>query len=170
MDNHASFGYWLRRRRRALDLTQEALAQRVGCAVVTISKFERDELRPSRQIAQRLAECLKLPTDEWDTFIKAARRAERILCKVYAKLLAMVLQHWMLVVSCWSYADKSLSKGAAVVRDHAIELASAQGRVERLSEVLTTIQRVLKRTARMNTRCKHPNTYQLLLALTTSDE
>ena len=82
----------------------------------------------------------------------------------------MVLQHWVLVVGCWSYADKSLSKAAAVVRDHAIELASAQARVERLGEVLETIQRVLKRTARMNTRAKHPNTYQLLLALTTMDE
>ena len=38
---------------------------------------------------------------------------------------------------------------------------------ERLKEVLETIQQVLARTARMNTRKKHPNTYQLLLALTT---
>jgi len=99
-----------------------------------------------------------------------SEKAERILCEVYAKLLAMVLQHWMLLIGCWSYADKSLTKAAAVVRDHASELAGAQARVERLREVLESIQRVLKRTARMNTRCKHPNTYQLLLALTTSDE
>jgi hypothetical protein len=99
-----------------------------------------------------------------------SEKPERILCEVYAKLLAMVLQHWMLLIGCWSYADKSLSKAAAVVRDHASELASAQARVERVSEVLESMARVLKRTARMNTRCKHPNTYQLLLALTTSDE
>jgi len=73
MDNTASFGYWLRRRRRALDLTQEALAHLVGCAVVTISKFERDELRPSRQIAQRLAECLAIASEERAAFIKTAR-------------------------------------------------------------------------------------------------
>lgn len=99
-----------------------------------------------------------------------SERAERILCEVYAKLVAMVLQHWVLVVSCWQYADKSLTKAAGVVRDHAVELASAQGRGDRLSEVLSTIQRVLKRTARMNTRSEHPNTYQLLLALTSSDD
>jgi predicted ATPase/class 3 adenylate cyclase len=68
-----SFGYWLRRWRRARDLTQEALAQRVGCAVVTISKFERDELRPSRQVAERLAECLAIASEERAAFIKAAR-------------------------------------------------------------------------------------------------
>jgi hypothetical protein len=103
--------------------------------------------------------------DSWRT-----EKPARILCELYAKLLAMVLQHWALVLGCWSYADKSLSKAAAVVRDHAVELATAQARPERLHEVLSTIQRVLKRTARMNTRAKHPNTYQLLLALTTSDE
>jgi Transposase DDE domain len=100
--------------------------------------------------------------DSWRT-----AKPERILCEVYAKLLALVLQHWVLLVGCWVYPDRSLVKAAQVVRDHAVELASAQARVDRLTEVLETIQRVLRRTARMNTRKKHPNTYQLLLALTT---
>jgi hypothetical protein len=91
----------------------------------------------------------------------------RILCEVYAKLLALVVQHWVVVVGCWQFPDRSLVKAAQVVRDHAVELASARARLERLSEVLETIQQVLKRTARMNTRKNHPNTYQLLLALTT---
>src|SRR5438874_3386218 len=73
MDSTASFGYWLRRRRKALDLTQEALARQVGCAVITIRKIEADELRPSTQVAERLAECLALPTKERAAFIKAAR-------------------------------------------------------------------------------------------------
>jgi transcriptional regulator with XRE-family HTH domain len=50
-----SFGEWLRRRRRALDLTRDELALRVGCAVVTIKKIESDERRPSRQLAERPA-------------------------------------------------------------------------------------------------------------------
>jgi hypothetical protein len=91
----------------------------------------------------------------------------RILCEVYAKLLAMVVQQWALVVGCWRFPERSLVKAAQVVRDHAPELASARARVDRLSEVLQTIQHVLTRTARMNSRKKHPNTYQLLLALTT---
>lgn len=94
-------------------------------------------------------------------------KSTRILCELYAKLLAMVVQHGTLVVSCWRYVERSLVKAAQVVRDHAVELASARARVDRLSEVLETIQHVLTRTARMNSRKKHPNTYQLLLALTT---
>jgi hypothetical protein len=95
-----------------------------------------------------------------------SHKEARILCEVYAKLLAMVVQHWALVVGCWRYVDRSLVKAAQVVRDHAVELASARARLDRLSEVLETIQHVLTRTARMSSRKKHPNTYQLLLALT----
>ncbi len=92
-------------------------------------------------------------------------KAERVLCEVYAKLLAMVLQHWALILGCWQYPERSLVKAAQVVRDHAADLASARGQCERLSEVLTSIQHVLRRTARMNRRKTHPNTYQRLLAL-----
>ena len=69
----ASFGDWLRRRRKALDLTQEVLARQVGCAVVTIRKIEADERRPSRQIAERLAECLQIPPTDRAAFLQAAR-------------------------------------------------------------------------------------------------
>ncbi|MBC8076426.1 MAG: helix-turn-helix transcriptional regulator, partial [Chloroflexales bacterium] len=55
MDEERSFGRWVKQRRKELDLTQEALAQEVGCSIETIRKVERDALRPSRQIAERLA-------------------------------------------------------------------------------------------------------------------
>ena len=55
MDQQASFGAWIQRRRKALDLTQAELAERVGCALGTIRKIETDERRPSKQIAARLA-------------------------------------------------------------------------------------------------------------------
>lgn len=68
----ASFGYWVRRQRLALDLTQAELARKVGCATVTITKIERDERRPSRQIAELLADCLAIPAAEKPRFIAVA--------------------------------------------------------------------------------------------------
>ncbi|HSH79490.1 MAG TPA: helix-turn-helix transcriptional regulator, partial [Herpetosiphonaceae bacterium] len=59
-----SFGRTLKQRRKALDLTREELAGRVGCAVETIRKLETDARRPSRQIAERLAEQLQIPPAE----------------------------------------------------------------------------------------------------------
>lgn len=50
MNNDVTFGEWLRRRRRELDLTQQELAQRVGCTVSTLRKIEAGE-PPSLQRA-----------------------------------------------------------------------------------------------------------------------
>lgn len=68
-----SFGYWLRRRRKALDLTQEALAERVCCSGFTIRKIEADERRPSRPLAERLATALNIPDQERRDFLAIAR-------------------------------------------------------------------------------------------------
>lgn len=68
-----SFGYWLRRRRKALDLTQDALAQKVSCSQASIKKIEAEERRPSRGLAQRLAEQLAIPAQERAAFLQAAR-------------------------------------------------------------------------------------------------
>jgi predicted ATPase/transcriptional regulator with XRE-family HTH domain len=73
MGDIPSFGAWLKRRRKVLDLTQDALARRVGCSVVSIRKFEGDEQRPSRQLAELLAAQLQIPPEERATFIQFAR-------------------------------------------------------------------------------------------------
>src|SRR5262245_21766013 len=68
-----SFGMWVRRRRKALDLTQDALARRVGCALSMIRKIEADERKPSRQVAALLANALELLPTEREPFLQAAR-------------------------------------------------------------------------------------------------
>jgi predicted ATPase/transcriptional regulator with XRE-family HTH domain len=78
MDIGASFGAWLKRRRKQLDLTQEALAEQIGCSVATIQKIEADERRPSRQMAELLAQRLAIPPAERATFLKVARGELRV--------------------------------------------------------------------------------------------
>ena len=73
MDRTHSFGYWLRRRRKALDLTQTELAQRVSCSLDLIQKIEADARRPSRQLAEKLADSLGLDLAERMAFVQAAR-------------------------------------------------------------------------------------------------
>ncbi|MBL8777654.1 MAG: AAA family ATPase [Acidimicrobiales bacterium] len=69
----ASFGAWVRRRRVTLDLTQAELARRVACAPITVRKIEGDERRPSKVMAERLAEALELDGESADRFVAAAR-------------------------------------------------------------------------------------------------
>jgi predicted ATPase/class 3 adenylate cyclase len=73
MDEISSFGEWLRRRRKALDLTQAELAGQAGCVTGTIRSIEADARRPSRQLAERLADVLQLAQDERARFLKVAR-------------------------------------------------------------------------------------------------
>ena len=55
----------------------------------------------------------------------------RILCEAYAKLIGMILQHWLTLVGCWGKPHRSMVKAAQVVRRHAPMLASAlAGRID----------------------------------------
>ncbi|MFL5803730.1 MAG: ATP-binding protein [Roseiflexaceae bacterium] len=73
MDTITTFGEWLRRARKACDLTQAELAQRVGCAEGTIRNLEADGLRPSKQLAARLAAQLGLAPEAHVAVVAFAR-------------------------------------------------------------------------------------------------
>jgi len=96
--------------------------------------------------------------DEW-----RSRNPWRILCEVYAKLLGLLVQHWVLLVSCWQYPNRSLVKAVHTVHRHALHLASVFDQHHRLCAALTVVQRCLAVGCRINKRKAHPNTYQLLL-------
>ena len=71
-NDNPSFGTWVQQRRLALDLTRPALAQRVHCSPSTIKKIERDERRPSRPMAELLAEHLLIPACDRTHFLAMA--------------------------------------------------------------------------------------------------
>jgi predicted ATPase/transcriptional regulator with XRE-family HTH domain len=73
MDFRPSFGFWLKTRRKKLDLTQAELADCAGCTVATIRKIEAELRRPSRQIAELLAGCLQIPAEQRSLFVQVAR-------------------------------------------------------------------------------------------------
>jgi WD40 repeat protein/transcriptional regulator with XRE-family HTH domain len=73
MDQELPFGRMVRERRRAFDLTQDELSNRVGCAAITLRKIEAGVARPSQQIAERLAVALAMPPGERGSFVRHAR-------------------------------------------------------------------------------------------------
>ncbi len=91
MSTAATFREWLKRRRRALGLTQDTLAQRVGCATITIQKLEAGDLRPSPQIAERLVNHLGLLPEERLEFLAAARAASIAISSHALRSSAVVL-------------------------------------------------------------------------------
>lgn len=87
----------------------------------------------------------------------------RVLCEVFAKLLAMVVQHWLLLVSCWAVPDRSLVKAAQTVRQHALHLACALACPLLLERAIGVLHRCVAAGCRLNRRRTKPNTSQLLL-------
>lgn len=98
--------------------------------------------------------------DEW-----RSHKPWRILTEVYAKLVAMLIQHWILVVGCWQYPDRSLTKAAQAVRGWVLYLASTLRSTRALTAALIDIHRCLQTGCRINKRSARPHAYQLLLAL-----
>jgi predicted ATPase/DNA-binding XRE family transcriptional regulator len=73
METDLSFGLWLQKRRKALDLTRGELASRVGISISALRKIEADERRPSKQLAALLASGLEIPAGDREAFVKTAR-------------------------------------------------------------------------------------------------
>jgi hypothetical protein len=98
--------------------------------------------------------------DEW-----RSKKPYRILCEIYAKLLIVIIQHWILLFSCWRYPERSLFKAVKVIMKYACTLAIAmRSSIYCLQEVLEIICRCLSK-CKLNKRKKAPNTYQLLLLI-----
>src|SRR5262245_52904666 len=67
------FGQLVRQLRKDYGFTQEDFAEQVGCSIETISKIERGERRPSKQVAERMAQVLDVPAQERAAFVRMAR-------------------------------------------------------------------------------------------------
>jgi predicted ATPase len=68
-----SFGTWLRKQRRTLDLSQKIFASQVGCAEVTLRRIEAGTLKPSKELVSVLLQKLGIPEAEWPQWISFAR-------------------------------------------------------------------------------------------------
>ena len=87
----------------------------------------------------------------------------RVLCEVYAKLTAMVIQHWLLLVGGWAVAERSLTEAAATIRREATCLVGAIRSVRGLVAAIAVIRRCLSAGCRIDHRKTKPSTVQLLL-------
>jgi hypothetical protein len=98
-----------------------------------------------------------------DGRLAASRSADpwRVLCEVYAKLIALIIQHWLLLTACWERPDRSLTRAAQTIREHAVCLLRALESPERLSEEVAAIARCLQVGCCIATRKARPSAFQL---------
>jgi Transposase DDE domain len=90
------------------------------------------------------------------------RRAARVLCELYAKLIGMVVQHWLLLANAGSPLAWSWTKAARRVRRRAVELGQALASAVVLVALLARLRQQIQRRCAVSKRRRHPTTYQLV--------
>jgi hypothetical protein len=86
---------------------------------------------------------------------------ERQMARFWARMLAVLVQHWLLVVSAWGDARYSLVKVCRTIRRHAIRLAEACGDPSQIAAAIDRICMVIAARAKQNKR-KRPSTFEQL--------
>jgi hypothetical protein len=99
--------------------------------------------------------------DEWQT-----ENLARILCEVYAKLLGVLLQHWLMLLSCWDDPHRSTIGVSEIVRDQVVVLAHGFGGRLSLRQALRLLCEAIRQAAGRSIagRSARPSTSRLLLA------
>jgi hypothetical protein len=99
--------------------------------------------------------------DEWQT-----QNLARILCEVYAKLLGVLLQHWLMLLSCWDDPHRSSIGVAEIVRDQVVVLAHGFCGCLSLTQALRLVCEAIRQAAGRSIagRADRPSTSRLLLA------
>jgi Transposase DDE domain len=90
------------------------------------------------------------------------RRGSRVLCEAYAKLLALLVQHWGTLLRGGPLCGINLVRAARRVKRLAMQIAAALSDLVGLRRVLEKLQARLKRLPRRGRRKKDPSTRQLL--------
>lgn len=94
---------------------------------------------------------------------RATWTATERMATFWAKLIGVVLQHWLLLTTTWSNVRRSHWKAAKVIRDWIVTVTRALDDVEALAGVLKELGEVIQSIARQKRQKKRPSAFQLLL-------
>jgi Transposase DDE domain len=94
-----------------------------------------------------------------------SQEPDRVLCELSAKLVAMIVQHRVLLVSGWEHVDRSVVKMAQTIRRYAWELARAVGRRPQVRRIIAELRLRFRTCCRVARRKEHPATCHRLLSL-----
>ncbi len=89
-------------------------------------------------------------------------KPQRVLTEVFAKLLGLLITHWLTVLGCWQAPNRSLVKAKQVVQWMAPGLALALTGEVQMQRVVERTAVTMQRGCTLNSRRKRPNTYQLV--------
>lgn len=103
----------------------------------------------------------------WKSHNRLAERemqspAQRQMAVLYAKLIGVIVQHWILLTTVWNDGRRSLRRAAVILRNWIGLFIEELDDAERISRLLQRFGGSLVKSARVTDRKKHPSLFQLL--------
>lgn len=103
----------------------------------------------------------------WKSHNRLAKREpsaspQRQMAVLYAKLVGVIVQHWLLLTATWNDSQRSLRKAAVILRGWIVLLSEVLDHGKRLRALLYRLEGALAEAARVSRRRKHPSLFQLL--------
>lgn len=103
----------------------------------------------------------------WKSHNRLAERetgatADRQMAVLYAKLIGVIVQHWILLTAVWNDGRRSLRRAAAILRNWLVLFVEVLDDLERMSKLLSRLGGAIAKSARVSDRRKHPSLFQLL--------
>jgi hypothetical protein len=156
-------------RRKRQPLSQEAMSLAHWTIVVTnlpVAQLNFDQAFMLLRLRWQIELLFKLWKQHTHLETSRSRHPHRILCEIYAKLLGLVIQHALLLATCWDVPNQSLVKLAQTVRKSAYLLAFAVWTSPaHFHSILAALRFVLRSGCRLDTRKAQPSHFQRLLSL-----
>jgi hypothetical protein len=154
-------------RKKQVSLSAERLALAHWTLILTNVPPERLSLQEVYALL-RLRWQIELLFRLWKTYTRVDESLSanpwRILTELYAKLMAVLIQHWLILASVWQRADRSCVQAALTIQKFAVLLHLALQQRASLEAALTTILQVLQTAPALLKRQKQPATFQILQA------
>jgi hypothetical protein len=156
-------------RRKREPLSQEALALAPWTIVVTNlppNRLTFDQAFMLLRLRWQIELLFKLWKQHAHLETSRSQQPDRMMCEIYAKLLGLVIQHALLLATCWDVPNHSLVKLAQTVRKSAFLLAVALwADPSQFDTLLTALRFALRSGCRLDTRKTQPSHFQRLLSL-----
>jgi len=100
-----------------------------------------------------------LGINRWHT-----QQPHRILCELYAKLIAAIITHWFMLIGCWHNPRRSMRQAMPSIHSLAWQWANSLHHLNLLKHTLYALQRALSKCS-MDKSNRYPRHFQLLSEL-----
>lgn len=152
-------------RRKQVTLSAERLALAYWTLILTNAPLDLLSLVETCALL-RLRWQIELLFRLWKTYTfldeSESQNPWRILTELYAKLLAVLIQHWLILASIWHNPEKSIVQAALTIQKCALLLHLSIDDLTALHSSLRTIVTLLQASPNLLKRRKQPSTIQIL--------